>query len=149
MWFERLLAELRVLLRRYPGVARRLSLYGPTVPAAATTVDRGIRLLQEAGFGGESVLVYNLLLSSACRLISGEDDRMHQLGSRTDNAELLGSFAEHADLPGMAAMGEFVHGLLAEPERMALFHADFYDYAIQRCLDGVSHRLGELGRQAG
>ncbi|GGS31305.1 TetR/AcrR family transcriptional regulator [Actinokineospora fastidiosa] len=115
-WFRVLLGELRGLLSRYPGVARRFALHGPGVRAAAPIVDRGVRLLQEAGFGKESVLTYNLLLVTACQFLAMEDDRAANPEARP---------AEN-------------------PEQVAGYYASFYDYAIERCLDGAAARLAVL-----
>src|SRR6187399_1266640 len=45
-WYRTMLADFRRVLAGYPGVARRLALYGATSVSAATIVDRGIRTLQ-------------------------------------------------------------------------------------------------------
>ncbi|MBP2325701.1 AcrR family transcriptional regulator [Kibdelosporangium banguiense] len=105
-WFERLLADHRVVLRKYPGVAYRLAMHG------APVVDLGVRLLQEAGFDSESVLAYNVLLTTACHYIAMEDTP--------------GGYREST-------------GLVAASEKQA----ELFQYAVQRCLDGLECRLNE------
>lgn len=143
-WFRVLLGELRRVLRRYPGTARRLAMHGPAVAGAATLIDRGVRALQDAGFGRESVLAYNVLLSVACQFIAIEDDRERNSAARKQMAEVHGQFRDSTEQPGLAAMASFVHEMAEHPDRVEGFYASFYDYAIQRSLDGVNRRLTEL-----
>lgn len=134
-WFRVLLGELRAVLRRYPGVARRFSLHGPGISAAGPIIDRGVALLRAAGFGEESAPTCNLLLGTACQLLAVEDDREARA------ATPVGLSAAHrADLPGLVALGAFVDELSASAER----RAGFYDYAVERCLDGAAARLAVL-----
>jgi AcrR family transcriptional regulator len=141
-WFEALLGDLRTVLRRYPGVARRLALYGPMVPSARQFIDRGIQVLAAAGFAGESVLVYNLLLGTACQLVAMEDDLRQE--DRQRAVEYFSQYSDVPDEPGLAAMGLFMRDLLADPAKMAGYRANFYEYAIQRQLDGLQSRLEQL-----
>lgn len=143
-WFTELLASLRALLRAYPGCARRLALHGPSVQAATRTIDAGIRVLLRAGFGRESVLAYNLLLMTACQFVAMEDDRDGALARQIDNTEQYASYRERADLPGMAVLGAAMHDLMGDPDLAAGYHAQLYGYAVERCLDGLAHRLGDL-----
>lgn len=101
-WFERLLADHRTVLRGYPGVANRLAMTGPP-DTAAPIADLGVRLLREAGFGDESVLAYNVVMTTACQYIAMEHD----------------------------------------PGRDADSHTHLFQYAVQRCLDGLESRLKE------
>jgi AcrR family transcriptional regulator len=145
-WFWRLLTELRLVLRNHPGVARRLSLYGPSLSAAAPTIDRGVRILQRDGFGEESTKVYILLLSIACQLIAVEDDRAADEAARRRGVESLSSYRDRRELPGLAALGESVHSLAQNPDELQAFFEEHYEYAVQRCLDGVAYRLDVLRR---
>ncbi|QRP48134.1 TetR/AcrR family transcriptional regulator [Amycolatopsis sp. FDAARGOS 1241] len=146
-WFAELLTELRTVLRSHPGTARRLVLFGPSVDAAARTVDRGIGVLLDAGFGEESVLAYNLLVATACQFVAMEDDRDGTLALRLDNTEEYAGYRDRTDLPGMAAHGRAMHALINDPDLAARWYTRLYDYAVQRCLDGLTHRLAELGAE--
>jgi AcrR family transcriptional regulator len=143
-WFTELLAGLRAVLRTYPGCARRLALFGPSVKAATRTIDAGVGVLLAAGFGRESVLAYNLLLMTACQFVAMEDDRDGALALRIDNTEEYATYRERSDLPGMAELGAAMHDLMGDPDLAAGYYAQLYDYAVRRCLDGLAHRLDEL-----
>jgi AcrR family transcriptional regulator len=140
-WFERLLADHRIVLRKYPGVAYRLAMHGPPASAGAPIIDLGVRLLQEAGFSAESVLAYNVLLTTACQYIAMEDDPGRIAAMRSTNAQTYLSYRERSDLPGLAAVGGFVAGIAGHPEKAADFYTDLFQYAVQRCLDGLECRL--------
>jgi hypothetical protein len=140
-WFRSLLSELRMVLTGYPGVARRLALYGAAAPAAAGIVDRGVQSLQAAGFGDESPMIYRLLLNTACLFVSMEDEQDRNAEVKARNGALLAEFREDKERPGLAAMGQSIHELLANPEQGANYFAEFFDYAVERCLDGVTCRL--------
>jgi AcrR family transcriptional regulator len=144
-WFRILLADLRSVVTGYPGVARRLALYGATSTAAATIVDRGVRALQAGGFGDEAPTVYRLLLNTACLFLSAEDEQHRNAALKERTGELLAAFRDDRERPGLAAMGAALFDLLSDPERRVNYFADFYDYAVERCLDGVSSRLAVLG----
>ncbi|GAA2962273.1 TetR/AcrR family transcriptional regulator [Actinokineospora diospyrosa] len=74
-WFERLLTDARPVLRRYPGVARRLAVRGERVPALHGVIDTGRAVLERAGFGERAAVVYTLLVTHAWQCIATEDDR--------------------------------------------------------------------------
>jgi AcrR family transcriptional regulator len=143
-WFTELLAGLRAVLRTYPGCARRLALFGPSVDAATRSIDAGVGVLLAAGFGEESVLAYNLMVMTACQFVAMEDDRDGALALRIDNTETYATYRERTDLPGMAQLGSAMHDLMGDPDLAAGYYGRLYDYAVQRCLDGLTHRLAEL-----
>ncbi|SDG28647.1 regulatory protein, tetR family [Sinosporangium album] len=143
-WFRVLVGELRTVLRGYPGVAHRLAVYGPTVQGAVPIIDRGVRLLQDAGFGKESVLAYSMILSTACQFVSVEDERRRGAMDRTRMVDVFGEYRDNADMPGLAAMGAFAYELAENPEKIAGYYASLYDYAVERTLDGVAQRLEDL-----
>jgi AcrR family transcriptional regulator len=147
-WFSLLLNNHRQVLRRYPGTAFRLAMHGLPVPAAVPMLDLGVRLLQSAGFGTESVLAYNVLMTTACQYISMEDDpaKMTGLGMRGRNTSHYLTYRERTDLPGMAAVGHFVARLVSGPDKLTEFYDDIFRYSIERCLDGLEHRLIDLAR---
>ncbi len=139
-WFSVMLDNHRKVLRSYPGTAYRLAMYGPPVEVAAVTIDLGVRLLQEAGFGAESVLAYNVLMSTACQYIAMQDNPSRG----TSNSPHYLPYRDRDDLPGMAAVGHFVARLSSSPEALARFHDEVFRYATDRCLDGLERRLAEL-----
>jgi len=143
-WFTELLSSLRAVLRQYPGCARHLALFGPSVEAAVRTVDAGVRVLLRAGFGEESALAYNLLLATACQFVAMEDDRDGAVALRIENTEGYASYRDRADLPGMAQLGQAMHDLMGDPDLAAGYYARLYDYAVSRCLDGLARRLQDL-----
>ncbi|GAB2975240.1 TetR/AcrR family transcriptional regulator C-terminal domain-containing protein [Amycolatopsis acidiphila] len=145
-WFRRLATELRTVLTRYPGVARRISVHGLTVWAAAPSIDRGVRILQNAGFGDESPEVYLFLSNVICGLISVEDEQLSQGNAR---ARTLAIWSQHRDdrtMPGLAALSGYIHAMATDPVRRETYFADVFDYSVERCLDGVAARL-EVSRR--
>ncbi|QWF78283.1 TetR/AcrR family transcriptional regulator [Amycolatopsis sp. CA-230715] len=140
-WWEELLPGLREVLRQYPGVARRLSLFGPTAEVAGRTVDTGMRLLLDAGFGEESMMVYSLLIGTAFQLVAVEDDRMGDELTRQRYGRDWQAERGNTGMPGLAAMGKAVHDIL---ESGRDYLSEMYDFTVERCLDGVEARLGAL-----
>ncbi|WP_409186110.1 TetR/AcrR family transcriptional regulator [Amycolatopsis sp. VS8301801F10] len=140
-WFVELLTGLRELLRKHPGTARRMASFGPSVAAATPTVDRGVRILLEAGFGDESPLAYAMLTTTACQYVALEDDRDCSLALRLDNTEEYASYRDREDLPGMAANGRAMQQLLSDPEAASGYHPQLFEFAIRTCLDGLACRL--------
>ncbi|UUV34528.1 TetR/AcrR family transcriptional regulator [Amycolatopsis roodepoortensis] len=143
-WFAEFLPTVRKVLRRYPGSARRLALFGPSVAAAVPTMNTGIGRLLAAGFGTESPFAYNLLLATACQFVAMEDDRESAMALQLDRCEGYASYRTREDLPGMAALGESISALVADPDLAAGYYERLYDYAVQRCLDGLALRLTQL-----
>ena len=147
-WFRSLFSELRAVLTRYPGVAHRLAINGPTVYAAKPTVDRGMRILMAAGFGRESADVYRFLSSVVCLYISVEDEQGRQKDLMARNTAAWSTDRDDAEWPGMAAMCAAIHEMTADPVRAANYFTDSFDYAIDRCLDGLAARLERLKAEA-
>lgn len=143
-WFRALLTDLRQVLTGYPGVARRLALYGATSAPAAAIVDRGVRALQAAGFGDEAPKAYLMVINTACLIVSMEDEQHRNTEIKERTGQALAEFRGDAERPGLAAMGAAMFDLLTESGRRAGFFADFYDYAVERSLDGLACRLGAL-----
>ncbi len=143
-WFDEFLPTVRTVLRRYPGSARRLALFGPSVAAAVPTMNAGVGRLLAAGFGGEAPFAYNLLLATACQFVAMEDDRESAMALQLDRSEGYAAYRARDDLPGMAALGESVAELVADPDLAAGYYERLYHYAVQRCLDGLELRLTQL-----
>jgi AcrR family transcriptional regulator len=134
--FARMTTDLRIVLRRHPGVARWLAVTGPVVPAALRLLDRGVRLLARAGLGDEAAIAYTVVLDSALLVIAHEED----LVARSSLTEVREVLAAHRDSPGLAAMASY------------LDTRDFderYRYTIDRVLDGIAGRAVEPGAAPG
>jgi hypothetical protein len=71
-----------------------------------------------------------------------EDDLRQE--DRQRAVEYFSQYSDVPDEPGLAAMGLFMRDLLADPAKMAGYRANFYEYAIQRQLDGLQSRLEQL-----
>ncbi|WP_181771363.1 TetR/AcrR family transcriptional regulator [Amycolatopsis pittospori] len=143
-WFSEFLPTMRTVLRRYPGSARRLALFGPSVAAAVPTMDTGIGRLLAAGFGDEAPLAYNLLVATACQFVAMEDDRESAMALQLDRSEGYATYRDRGDLPGMAALGRSITELVADPDLAAGYYERLYAYAVERCLDGLEHRIAQL-----
>ncbi|NIH79004.1 TetR/AcrR family transcriptional regulator [Amycolatopsis viridis] len=144
-WWRRFLKNLRSVFMRYPGVARRVALLGPSVKAAAPTVDRAMRTLLRAGFEhDEASMVCRLLVSQACLFISLEDDQRKAAEVRTQISDVWGAPPPGPDLPGLATLNESVHARLSDPDKSEDYFAELFDYSIDRVLDGVQVRLAEI-----
>ncbi|WP_020661257.1 TetR/AcrR family transcriptional regulator [Amycolatopsis benzoatilytica] len=143
-WFAELLSGLRDLLRRHPGTARRMATFGPSVEAAAPTLNQGVRMLLDAGFGEESPLAYTLLTATACQFVALEDDRNCSPALRLNTTDDYAAYRDRDDLPGMAEHGRAMHRLLTDPEHAASYHSRLFDAAVGRCLDGLACRLAQL-----
>lgn len=136
--------DLRRVLRQYPGVARRISIYSLNVPAAAPAVDRGVRVLQRAGFGTESPEVYQYLANTICQLVSVEDEQLRHTDVRERNLVIWSQYKDDESRPGLAAMSTYVHGVAVDPLRRDSYFADVFDYALERALDGLAVRLESI-----
>lgn len=138
-WFRALLYPGRDVIAAYPGVARRLSRDGATVPAALPIMDRGIGLLTAAGFGERAPLAYAVLLNSAVLLVSLDDDR-DQDGRTPDAAAttLLAMTPPPDAGVGWEAMQPWLEQWAAHPgdSRQTL-----YRYTIEAILAGLEHDL--------
>ncbi|MTD52748.1 TetR/AcrR family transcriptional regulator [Amycolatopsis pithecellobii] len=145
-WFRSLARELRTVLLRYPGVARRIVVYGVTVLAAAPSIDRGIRVLQQAGFGDESPELYQFLANVICHFVSVEDEQVRHADVRARNLALWSNYRDDQTMPGLAALSASVYTIATDPERRASYFADIFDYSIERCLDGAGVRLDVIRR---
>ncbi|MEU3624397.1 TetR family transcriptional regulator [Amycolatopsis coloradensis] len=143
-WFDEFLPTVRSVLRRYPGSARRLALFGPSVAAAVPTMNTGIGRLLAAGFGAEAPFAYNLLLATACQFVAMEDDREGAMALQLDRSEGYAAYRTREDLPGMAVLGESIAALVADPDLAAGYYERLYAYAVERCLDGLEQRLAQL-----
>ncbi|MFD5082161.1 TetR/AcrR family transcriptional regulator [Kitasatospora sp. NPDC058406] len=120
-WFTELLLDGRTVMRQYPGVARRMCLVGPTVPAALPVVETGVQILERAGFGADAALVYRYLFNSAFLLVAAEDDRA--AAPAAPAAPAARERAPHQQTPDEAATA-------------------FYAFTVARALDGAEALLG-------
>ncbi|NIH87618.1 TetR/AcrR family transcriptional regulator [Amycolatopsis granulosa] len=146
-WWRQFLTNLRGVFMRYPGVARRVALLGPSVKAAAPTVDRAMRTLMRAGFDAdEAAMVCRMLVSQACLFISLEDDQRKTSEVKAQISKVWGTPPADPDLSGLATLNESVHERLADPDKSEEYFAELFYYAVDRALDGVQMRLREIER---
>ncbi|WP_020421165.1 TetR/AcrR family transcriptional regulator [Amycolatopsis sp. ATCC 39116] len=146
-WWRQFLTNLRVVFTRYPGVARRVALNGPSIETGGPTVDCAMRTLLRAGFEqDEAAMVCRLLVSQACLFISLEDDQRTANKAKTQISSGWGEPTADPDLSGLATLSESVHERLADPEKNRDYFGELFDYAVDRVLDGVQVRLDKVTR---
>lgn len=143
-WFTKLLVEGRAVVRRCPGVARKLVFQGATVPAALRIIDTGVRVLRAAGFGDEAPVVFSMLVNGAFLLVALDDDHDLEPSAHQRAAAILTAYRGDTERPGLAAMGDYVSGSETDAEHVHDFNEEFYLYHIQRLLDGAQARLDAL-----
>ncbi|WP_435154875.1 TetR/AcrR family transcriptional regulator [Amycolatopsis sacchari] len=143
-WFAALAAEMHTVLTRFPGVARRMAVHGLSPEAAGPAIDRGVRALERGGFGDESAQVYRFLTNIIYHFISVEDEHSR---NREAYARDVARWTRHVgdeSMPGLATMSAWLNALATNPEQRA--DHNMFDYAIERCLDGVEARLAVIRR---
>ncbi|SFP31037.1 regulatory protein, tetR family [Actinomadura madurae] len=151
-WFRDLLLGIRPVLTAHRGVARRLALYGPTVPSALPIIDRGVRLLHAGGLGDEATAAYGVLFNSALMPLALEDDRV-RLDAHPDDRDLLLMVRDGDRCPGpddcdgtgLCLFAGSLDRLNSSDEARAAFTEQFYAYTIDRALDGVQARIEQSG----
>lgn len=146
-WHRVLLGQFRVTLRDYPGVSRRLAVQGPAVPETRPMIERGVSLLRSAGLGDESMMAFSYLFSTACQFVALYDDREFDSGVRARPTEPEGpdvvdpGTSEMDGVDEMGGIDAFIAQVSRNPGEREGFYASFYDYAVERALDGVEMRL--------
>lgn len=140
-WFRTLMLEGRGVLRQYPGVARRMVVVGPNVPSALSTIDIGIKVLLDAGFGEHATQVYRYLLNSAFMLVAVEDDRGEFPTARADMGRAMAAFAGDDTHPGLAAAAAEALARNAAPADVAEHELAFFRFTVERSLDGAEAML--------
>ncbi|BBC32395.1 hypothetical protein SGFS_036890 [Streptomyces graminofaciens] len=140
-WFGTLMLEGRAVLRQYPGVARRMVVVGPNVPAALSTIDKGIKVLLDAGFGGQATQIYRYLLNSAFMLVAVEDDRGDFPTARADMGRAMAAFADDDSHPGLAAAAAQAIARSEAQADHAEHELDFFRFTVERSLDGAEAML--------
>ncbi|MGC0422677.1 TetR/AcrR family transcriptional regulator [Embleya sp. AB8] len=141
-WFRELLLGARPVLRAHPGVARRLAVRGPTVPAALPIIDHGVALLACSGLGAEAMAGYHVLFAAAMSAIVIEDDRAMLGVPAVDMGELSEQLRTGGEgLRTFAGTLAYLHEGLEQRETYSLFT---YTYTLDRTLDGIAARIAEL-----
>ncbi|GAA0584025.1 TetR/AcrR family transcriptional regulator [Kribbella sandramycini] len=136
-WFTEFLIEGRTVLRKYPGVARRMSLSGPTVPSALRIIDRGITVLDRDGFGPDAVDIYIFLVGTAFLHVQLEDDRAANPEERQAARKVFIAHRNRLQEPGLAAVG----AQLSTHHQLEAADAAAYARTVQLCLDGAQSQL--------
>ncbi|MEU4393965.1 TetR family transcriptional regulator [Kribbella sp. NPDC023855] len=143
-WFTEFLWEGREVLRRYPGVARRLCLAGPTVPSALRIIDRGVVVLQRAGFGDQAVAVYTFLVGTAFLHVPLEDERSERVDERLAARDVFLAHGRGDDAPGLATVAAQLGGGGRSPEELTRTDELHYRSILELSLDGAAARLAHL-----
>lgn len=148
-WFRTLLQTQGPRIAEYPGVATWMLMHGPTIPAAATILKRGMTLLSEAGFGARAALAYALLLNTAMTTIAVGDDRhRHEDDGPRDHATMMAEFRRtHAASAAVQALGDgFIGPFAAGGETAERVKWAYYDSAIDIVIAGLAAESAEAGR---
>jgi AcrR family transcriptional regulator len=140
-WFTALSVGGRRVLRGYRGVARRLTVVGPTVPSALPTIDAGIGVLLRDGFGPHAAPVYRYLLNSAFMLVAVEDERTAFPTARATMGAAMGRFGGDGDRPGLAAAAVEAARWRTDPAGLAEQDEAFFRFTLERALDGAAALL--------
>lgn len=145
-WFRELLAAIYDETVSYPGVAKWVVLHGPVFPSVLPIIDRGIRLLEEAGFGPDAVTAYATLLNNAVLTISVSDDRLlHEDDGPRDHAAMMADFERVAvDDPDLGARAlALVRPFSSGGEEAARNRRRYFDFTVETTVRGLRARLAE------
>ncbi|WP_044572820.1 TetR family transcriptional regulator [Saccharopolyspora spinosa] len=146
-WFEVLLADVRRVALRHPGIARHLVVLGP-VAGAQRVIDAGLRVLREAGFADEAAMIYNYLANTALGLIAVEDERNADPDERVALAREVAEMASDPGNEGMSAMGDWLRSRALNIDHLRASDAQFYRFCVGRALDGAQARLAVVKRRS-
>ncbi|MEU0939628.1 TetR family transcriptional regulator [Embleya sp. NPDC005971] len=145
-WFRELLLAARPILRAHPGVARRLALRGPDVPAALPIIDHGIALLARSGLGIEAMAAYHVLFAGAMSPIVIEDDRAAAGVFVMDTGALSEQPAAGGE--GLRTFADTLAHLREGPDQREAYALHIYTYSLDRSLDGIAARIEALAAGA-
>ena len=135
-WFRLLLGNMRRTLRKYPGVSRRLAAVGPGLGKSSHIIDCGIRVLDDAGFGDQSGIVYSLLLCQTCAFIAAEDDRDKMGDVRKETGAAYASALSSSE-SGVATLAKTVKPLVEEESLRKSFFDRQFSILLNALLDGL------------
>ena len=144
-WFRTLLGELRQRLTSHPGTAKWLLLHGPAFPALVPTMDRGLRLLREAGFVDDSAFACSVLVNTALQTLAISDERRsHEGDGPRDHAAMMREFrrvGQHS--PAVAVFNDTVAQGLDTPDdaRAEQVRRAYFDYLVDTTIAGLRARL--------
>ncbi len=141
-WFTKLLTDLRLELRKYPGIAKRFAMYGPGMGTSRTTISRGIHVLKEAGFGNDSAMIYSMVMSQACQFIAQEDERDFQTVERERAAERYLKSVDDPD-DGLAALSKSIDKSCSSSENRIKYYDELYELFITIVMNGLAVMLEE------
>ncbi|UUW91303.1 TetR/AcrR family transcriptional regulator C-terminal domain-containing protein [Nocardioides sp. WV_118_6] len=142
-WFRTFLTDGRTVLRRYRGVALRLSRDGAGVPAAMPIMERGVTLLLDAGFGADAPRAYSLLLNSAILLVALGDERT---AAGVGAGDVPARMRKVAPAPGTAPAWEAMHAYFDTwSEDAEAASAAVFDFNLDRVLAGLEASLPTTG----
>lgn len=148
-WFCELLSAIYDETVHYPGVAKWVVLHGPVFRSVLPIIDRGIRLLESAGFGPDATMAYATLLNNAVLTISVFDERLlHEDDGPRDHAAMMADFERVAvdDRELGARALALVRPFSAGGEEAALNRRRYYDFTVDTTVRGLRARLAETAR---
>ncbi|MFE3442902.1 TetR/AcrR family transcriptional regulator [Nocardia sp. NPDC059180] len=136
-------------LAHYPGVAAWLLRNGPQTEQLVPVLDAGVTRMLEAGWGEESATAYSVAFNTCLGLIALDDQRERD-GDGGGLAGLRHLLDTHPDAGvGADQMRRMVTDFAAadDAERIRV-RREYGRYALERLLDGLELRLGELRKSA-
>ncbi len=148
VWFRELLDILYPVVTEYPGVAKWMMMHGPTIPAVLPTLETGMGLLREAGFGDRATFAYSLLLNNAMLTISIGDDRLqHEGDGARDHAAMMHEFlAVPTESAEVRAIGdEFIRPFAEGSEVADRIRREYYDFMVGATIAGLEAWLERSG----
>lgn len=143
-YFRELLLEIGTVAMQYPGVAKWITMHGPTIQAALPTMGAGLRTLMRAGFRSATSQVNALLLNNALLTIAMGDDRLqHEEDGPRDHAAMMREFERiAANIPGVQSFGnDMIRPFADGGETAAQARMSYYRFVIDMTIIGLETAL--------
>ncbi|MBN9643440.1 TetR/AcrR family transcriptional regulator [Corynebacterium mendelii] len=142
-WFRQLAHNLRPVLLDYPGLADRM-MRAHMPDSAFSTLDTGLRKLEDAGFGDTAVMVYSMILNVAVSSVVIRDAKSPNYpGPRQDMDALVAKLEPMAATSGPISrfLDTFV-GLIRNDQQAAEdISTTYYTMTIDAVLAGVEQTI--------
>lgn len=148
-WFRELLtASIYPATVAHPGVAKWLLMHGVPFPSATGILEIGIRKLQDAGAGDQSIVAYSAILNSAMLTVSMGDERLlHEDDGPRDHAAMMEEFTRaFTDGPGATRMGgELIAEFAKGGDTAARMRERYFRYVVDVTIAGVGALMDAPG----